>query len=105
MVGASAPFAPPVCVAKSGDAGRRGIEVVVVVGRANGWHACMRGEVGWVLVCHGRVQQACVEGGRVSCTIKNEGEKKGGCLIWGFFRCDRNSEGDGSGVACGCPRR
>ncbi len=38
-------------------AGRRGIEVVVVVAMATatakGQPACVQGEVGWVLACHG----------------------------------------------------
>src|SRR6266571_3972260 len=45
-------------------AGHRGIEVVVVVATVTvkGQPACARGEVGWVLACHGWVQRACVEG-------------------------------------------
>src|SRR6266702_1419064 len=40
---------------RGNGAGRRGIEVVVVVltAMAKGWPACARGEVGWVLACHG----------------------------------------------------
>ncbi len=43
--------------------------------------------------------------GEVSCTIKDEGEKRGNDLSEVFLRCTRHSEGDGSRVACVCPRR
>ncbi len=69
---------------RGSGAGRRGIEVVVVVATATakGQPACARGEVGWVLACHGGVQWACVE--EVSCTVKDEGEK-GGMTYLRFF--------------------
>jgi len=63
---------------RGSGAGRRGIEVVVVVATvtAKGQPACARGEVGWVLACHGGVQRACVEG-RCPAPLKTKGEKRG----------------------------
>src|SRR6266702_2764990 len=63
---------------RGSGAGRRGIEVVVVVATvtAKGQPAWARGEVGWVLACHRGVQRACVEG-RCPAPLKTKGEKRG----------------------------
>ena len=88
MVGASAPFAPPVCVAKLGDASCRATvgEVALVVEalrwwwlwrqrrRKGGLHAC-EGRWGGCLRATGSATGLCR--GEVSCTVKDKGEKKG----------------------------
>ncbi len=69
MVGASAPFAPPVCVAESGDTGcsdDRVGEVAPVVEAMKWWWLWRRQKGG----LHARE-------GEVSCTVKDEGKKKG----------------------------
>jgi len=59
---------------------------VVVVATAKGRPAWARGEVGWVLACHGGLQQACVEGGGCPAPLKMKEERKGndlsGALGW-----------------------
>ncbi len=40
--------------------------------------------------------------GEVSCTIKDEGEKKGNDLSEAFLRCTRHNEGNGGRVAYVC---
>src|SRR6266702_5001617 len=116
MVGASAPFAPPVCVAKLGDAGCRATvgEVAPVVEalrwwwlwrqrrRKGGLHA-REGRWGGCLRATGSAT-ACVEG-RCPAPLKTKGKKRGNDLSEAFLRCTRHSEGDGGRVACVCPRR
>src|SRR6266702_3679557 len=49
---------------RGSGAGRRGIEVVVVATTtAKGRPACARGEVGWVLACHGECNGPVSRGG------------------------------------------
>src|SRR6266702_618137 len=54
---------------RGSGAGRRGIEVVVVVATAtaNGRPACARGEVGWMLACHGECNGPVSKGGVLHC--------------------------------------
>ncbi len=49
--------------------------VVVATATAKGWPACMQGEVGGCLHATGSAMGLCR--GEVSCTVKDEGEKKG----------------------------
>ncbi len=68
MVGASAPFAPPVCVAESGDTGciGNGVGEVAPVVEAVKWWWLWRRRRGGLHVCEGEV----------SCTVKDEGKKR-----------------------------